>query len=539
MLFAMEAGARGRPRTAEAGRGWWRNAAPTVAAIAATVVLPRLLVLHVSVIDWDESIYALIGQQWLAGYVPHETVYDHKPAGLFAIFALFQFAFGDSVFAVRMIPVVFVGATAALVARIAWMTLGHGCWTAALAAALYGLLTLANGGLASNTELLVNLFIVLAVFLLLAQGLDRRVSVIGALAAGGSLGLAFQVNFLAGVLVAGVAAFYFAWMAAREPPAAFAARYFANGAWMVAGFLVAGVIVTLPIALYGDLRDYLGMKLSYLGSYPGVDNTGVAVRRVAEALVPHWPFWALALLLGAAALRGGQASTSWLAPAAPRDARIVGWLTLCLFALFAAVASRRFYQHFFLFAAPPLVLLAVTFTKLLPMREDSRPILSLAVLLFGAAAPISAQETFLQGMRAQARVCRGLPADSVASTARYLSDRLGPGETIYVFDGQPVLYYLTRTIPPTRFAFPESHLREDVAMRLGMTPREAVQGILESKPRFIIAHPGPSGLGISPAGVLLQESLDRDYLPARNLEPAAPMHLYVRMDAGSAAAGAR
>ena len=525
--------AKDRPRTAATGAERWRDAAPTCAAIAATVVLPRLLVLNISVIDWDESIYALIGQQWLAGHVPHETVYDHKPAGLFAIFALFQFVFGDSVLAVRMIPIVFVGATAAILARIAWITLGQGRWTAALAAALYGMLTLANGGFASNTEILVNLFVVLAVFLLLAQGLDQRVSATGSLAVGASLGLAFQVNFLSGVLIAGVAAFYLVWMVAREPVAAIVARYFANGALMLAGFVAAGAIMTLPIALYGNLPDYLGMKLAYLGGYPGIDEISVALRRVSEALVPHWPFWAIFALLCVAAARGSEASEGWWAPAAPRDARILGWLTLCLFALLAAIASRRFYQHFFLFATPPLVLLAVTFARLVRMPDESRPILGLALLLFSVAAPVSAQEIVLQGIRARLRACHGLPADPIAGTGRYLSERLRPGETIYVFDGQPILYFMTRTVPPTRFAFPESHLREDVAARLGLAPREEVRGILERKPRFIVAQPGPSGLGISAAGVLLKEALDRDYVRARALEPAAPEHVYMRKDAAS------
>ena len=531
MLFAMGDEVRERPRDAAAAEGKWRAAAPTVAAIAASVVLPRLLVLNISVIDWDESIYALIGQQWLAGHVPHETVYDHKPAGLFAIFALFQLAFGDSMFAVRMIPIVFVGASAAIIARIAWITLGRERWTAALAAALYGLLTLANGGLASNTELLVNFFIILAVLLLLAQQLDRRVSAAGSLAVGASLGLAFQVNFLSGVLAAGVGAFYFAWMAARGPVASFATRYFANGAWMLAGFLAAGIVVTLPIALYGNLGDYVAMKLAYLGSYPGIGDVAIAIRRISEAVVPHWPFWAIVVLLGAVSARGGAASAGWCAPASPRDPRIIGWLTLCLFAVLAAVASRRFYQHFFLFAVPPLVLLAVTFTRLLSMPAESRRIFGVAILLFGFAAPITAQQVFLQGIRAQVRVSRGFPADTVAATARYMSDRLLPGETIYVFDGQPILYFLTRTLPPTRFAFPESHLREDVATRLGMTPRAAVRGILERRPRFVVAYPGPSGLGVSPAGVLLKEALDRDYLAARALEPGAPQHLYIRKEA--------
>src|SRR5688572_14258808 len=80
---------------------------PAIVAILATVVLPRLLMLNVSVIDWDESIYALIGQQWVQGHVPHETVFDHKPIGLYAIFASFFLVFGDAVWAIRLIPIAF------------------------------------------------------------------------------------------------------------------------------------------------------------------------------------------------------------------------------------------------------------------------------------------------------------------------------------------------------------------------------------------------------------------------------------------------
>jgi hypothetical protein len=227
------------------------------------------------------------------------------------------------------------------------------------------------------------------------------------------------------------------------------------------------VLVTLPIALYGNLGDYLGLKLAYLGDYPGVESASVALRRTSEALLPYWPYVALLVALGAAALRGASASRpAWCAPASPRDERIVAWIALASFALFAALASRRFYQHFFLFMVPPLVLLAVSFARLAAITESWRRFLLVWMLLFGLAAPMSAQETFLSGIRA------------------------------YVFDGQPVLYFLTRTTPPTRFAFPESHLRDDVAARFGTTPRESVRRILQRNPRFVVAQPGPSGLGI-------------------------------------------
>jgi hypothetical protein len=172
-----------------------------LAAILLTVVIPRLMMLHVSVIDWDESIYALIGQQWLAGHVPHETVFDHKPIGLYAIFAAFFAVFGDTIPAIRLIAVVFVAATAWLLARLAQDHFGRDRALGGVIAGLYGLLTLTNGGLATNTEILINFFIVLAIYVIVTRRLDQRTSLPAALAAGASLGVALQVNYLAAVLL--------------------------------------------------------------------------------------------------------------------------------------------------------------------------------------------------------------------------------------------------------------------------------------------------------------------------------------------------
>ena len=207
----------------------WAATAPLAAAVALAVVLPRLIVLYVSVIDWDESFYALIAQQWLAGHVPYETVFDHKPIGLYAIFASFFLLFGDSVIAIRLIALVFVAATAVLLGRAAEAQFGRSPWLAAWVAALYGIASLANGGLATNTEILVNFFVVLALWLVVASDPQSRLSVPRCVAIGGSLGLAFQVNYLAGILAAGAAGFYLCWIWNSQPLDVLTRRYIRDG----------------------------------------------------------------------------------------------------------------------------------------------------------------------------------------------------------------------------------------------------------------------------------------------------------------------
>ncbi len=514
-------------RQRDGATGGWATAMPTAVAIFATVLVPRLLMLNVSVIDWDESIFALIAQQWTDGHVPDETVFDHKPIGLYAIFAAFFLAFGDTIWAIRLIPIVFVAATAALLSGLVQLQFGRDRMLAALAAALYGLLTLTNGGFATNTEILVNFFVVLSVYVIVASGLDRSASLIAGLLAGASLGMALQTNYLSAILVIGVAGFYLAWMYPASADAGLVRRYLLNGTYMFCGFLLTAIVVHLPLLLFGDLPAYFSMRAAYLTGYPGVSGS-VAMRRIAEALAPYWPFYTLALLLALYAIPRKGSQRRWDTGEARTDRRVVAWLVMGAFALWAALASRRFYGHFFLYSTPALVMLAAAFLRLACPAGRLRGFCALWLAFMAGASALNARENLQRGYRAHVRAHHGAPADSVAQAGEYMAKRLRPGETIYVHDGQPILYFMTRTVPPTRFAFPETHLNPEVAGRLGFTPDEAVQAILEREPRFIVTRPRADGAELPESSARLHESLDRLYVPVSELDAAAPEFVYER-----------
>lgn len=512
---------------------WRALGMPTLAAIIVTVLIPRLAMLNVSVIDWDESIYALIGQQWVEGHVPHQTVFDHKPIGLYAIFAAFFVAFGDTIQAIRLIPIVFVAATACLLARLAQIP-GPDRMLGGVAAALYGLLTLTNGGLATNTEILVNFFVVLSGYLIVFHRLDLRESFPASLAVGASMGMALQVNYLAAILLAGIVGFYLACMAPLQPKTRLLRRVVVNGTYMLCGFLLVSIAIHLPVLLYGNLADYFALKLRYLTGYQGVDEPGVALRRISEALTPYWPFYTLTLVLLASALRRrSTAQHSSDSGDALAERRVVAWIVLCAFALLAALASRRFYQHFFLFSVPALVMLAVAFLRMAVPQGRLRSLLAVWMLLMASVSIIDARDQLVRGMRSHARIFEGAPADSIAEVGEYLAKRLRPGEAIYVHDGQPILYFMTRTVPLTRFAFPDTHLKSEVAGRLGFTPYDAVEAILEREPRFIIAGPLSANTEMTNAAILLRDTLDRDYVPVSVGDVGAPRGIYERTVAGT------
>jgi hypothetical protein len=405
-----------------------------------------------------------------------------------------------------------VAATGVLLARLAVLQFEADRWLAAMAAANYGLLTLANGGLATNTELLVNLFVVIAMHGLVAWRLDSQVSVPGSLLVGASLGMAFQVNLLSGFLIVGVAAAYYLLLAPADEYGRPLRRYVINGSVMFAAFVLAGVALHLPVLLYGDIADFMQLKLAYLHDYEGIGDFATALRRISESLVVHAPFHALLIVLAVAAARNRWKSAgAGGADGDPRDRRILAWIAFTALAFAAALASRRFYHHFFLFLAPGFAMLAIAFLQLLCPAGPVRRACALWLLLMAGISALSVHEELVRGMRAGQRARAGQPADHLAEVAQFLSERLRPGETIYVFDGQPILYFLTRTVPPTRFAFPEAHLLEHVAMRFGATPEESVRRILEREPRFVVANPASIGAGDSRAAAVMRDALARDY----------------------------
>jgi 4-amino-4-deoxy-L-arabinose transferase-like glycosyltransferase len=134
-------------------------------------------VLFRSVLDWDESLYVLMAQRWLQGHLPYTTIWDNKPLGIYAIFALFIAIFHNPVLAIRLATSLFAAVTAIIVWRLAPLLLGTA--TPALSARLAGLAaaafiigSLSNDGLSANTELFMECFSAAAILAALHPGID-------------------------------------------------------------------------------------------------------------------------------------------------------------------------------------------------------------------------------------------------------------------------------------------------------------------------------------------------------------------------------
>ena len=79
--------------------------APLVLALA--VVATRAIWLGDPAADYDEQLYSLIGLRWLDGALPYADLWDRKPAGLFALFAMAHAVGGPSPVAYQVLAMAF------------------------------------------------------------------------------------------------------------------------------------------------------------------------------------------------------------------------------------------------------------------------------------------------------------------------------------------------------------------------------------------------------------------------------------------------
>ncbi len=480
-----------------------------LAALPALVLAIRWASFLPSVIDWDESLYLLQAREWLRGNWPFSGVWDMHPPGAPAAIALAFLIFGESLGTVRLLGAFCVIATGyALIALVRVMggprSLGYA------AALLYAAHSLQLGGLASNTEILFAPLVVSSLALALARGpLWPRLIGMGVLI--GCALLIKQVVTPEGCLAYAI----FAWPLLR------ARRWgmlFATAAAYAALCLAPTALVAGIYALRGEFGIW-------------VESTILAPLQYAAGRIPlEGMFWRIAL--AALALRWllALALAAMLFarqdPVLRRLARF-GLLWLATGAL-AVAGPGFFFPHYFLILVPPLALLggigAYAFVRFIGV---ARLRLAMAAIIGFAAVDMMAVDLT---PRLQRGFSMGTP-DTPRRMAALMNDELQPGDTIFVPNYQPVVYFLTQARLPTRFPFPV-HLTGSFANLAGVDTDAEVARILASKPRFIVLD-RTEWFGMRPSAMsMLTEALEEGYeLAASFAEERGTVELWRRLEA--------
>src|ERR1051326_4518261 len=124
---------------------------------AALVLVLRASTFFHSVENWDESLYLLMARSVLDGHPLYPEIWDHKPPGIFFLFAAAPLAFGRSVLSIRLLAWLAVTASCVLLFLVGRRLRSR--TTGVVAGLLYAVFSLNDGGLASNGELFFTPFL--------------------------------------------------------------------------------------------------------------------------------------------------------------------------------------------------------------------------------------------------------------------------------------------------------------------------------------------------------------------------------------------
>ncbi len=465
-----------------------RSSAPVLLGLLAAAFVIRLPVLFDSVVDWDESLYLLISDDLLRGVLPYQETWDHKPPGIFYVFALAQSIFGGGVVAIRLLGTL----SAALGAyglhqllRLLWPQ-NRAAGTAALA---YILLFAANGGLATNTEVVFGALVIGGFYAGLVGSSEGTRSLAWWVMAGIAFGLAFGIKYVAAFDLLGFAALHIAFVrAARDRSLAPAmGQTIRAGLVVFASFTLTLVAMVLPFIWSGTIADIYEYTLVFNARYASTSIHGGAILQGLNALLAFSGAGLAALAL-----------VFWREAGLRLDPRSLGiglaiylWLA---FDVLSVLFQGRLFPHHCLQLVAPLALLFGVFADLVQervsgARRASRGAVAVFLLLaLTLMGPI--QELGWRSLRLLRNAVAGdLHRDDLPfRIAREIRSDLRPGEAIYVYNDQHVIYHLAEARIPTRYPFALHLQHELVAEGMGFDAAAEVRRIMASQPRYVVVR---------------------------------------------------
>ena len=471
----------------------WRLA--IVLVLAAVAI--RALQYGNPTIHIDDQFYLLVGDRMWGGALPYVDIWDRKPVGLFLLYAAIRVLPGDGILAYQLVATLFAAATAFVLARIAARVAPPAA--AFVAALLYLLVLMANGGDGGQSPVFYNLLVALAALAVL-RVVERRMTLArGGAAAMALFGVAIQVKYTALFegLYFGIALLVTGWRGG-ERPARLAAL--ATG-WIALALLPTALALGWYVAI-GQGEAFVFANFVSIFQRPAEPAGEVAMR--AWRIVVH----VLPLAIPAEVALSRPAA--WHGTPAMRRL-LTGWAVAAI----AAVAIfGSYFDHYALPLLPPLA--AVAAPALLAGCWGRT---ATAALLAGAA--FVGFDTIHNRQQA-----RGTGED-VRAIARRIHGSL------YVFNGDPVLYLLTDAPVPTPYVFPPHLSERRDRDALGVDADAEIARIMGTRPRYVVTRTiGPRFPDRDPASFAeMDRALAEHYrLVAHERKRARTLLLYERRD---------
>ncbi len=456
---------------------WSRTDRGIAILLVLAAALIRLPAFKLSVINADESVFALAAREVVWGHLPYTTMFDIKPIGSTLIIAAFFKLLGIGIVPLRLAGLVAVSITGIIIFHLGRLLSGSRL-QGVCAAILYLSFSTTLDGNATMTEILLAPFSAASVLVLvrvLGAGGDRHH--VGAFALAGVLcGLAVLIKITPIVPLGLVAILVAAWMLFERRVAATAAitSLVVFGACAAAPFVLAFAVY----AAHGLGHVYYFDNLGFARYYVVRPHPAIVIKSLLSVALALWPLVAggVICLIDLLAARRRRAP--------PKPVLILGLVWLAG-ELVASSAGLRFYDHYFIPEIAPLALLAaagldVLIRRVLPFDGRRQGMLLLATSLALSIALSSDDVAILRDLGGPDQTQR------IAAALRRL-DQGHPPSLLVTTDHEPLLYILTGASLPSRFGNPEHLFGEAPQTAMIRTdPVAEIRKIFASHPRLVV-----------------------------------------------------
>lgn len=452
-----------------------------LAALAAAALLIRMPHFGDPAFTIDEQFYLLVGDRMLHGALPYVDIWDRKPIGLFLIYAGTRLLGGAGFWQYQAVATLFAIGTAFLIYRIARIATGRG--PALVSGLLYLLwIELAEGG-GGQSPVFYNLLVAGAALALIRsgnaddEGRFRRLSLLAMLLTG----LAIQVKY--SVLAEGLCfgLLLTAWSVARLGPRRGAAHV----------LLLALVALGPTIAAFAFYAGIGQARAFWFANFASIlmraPTPAAALHFRVEMTVLRLIPLGLCIAVGLGLL--------WRSRSAQADRWRLVMLACCAASIFGVFEIGTLYSHYILPAFVPFCAAAAPAFS----RRPTGPLLA----LLAAALPAHAMQwpDFATTQRHRTEIAR---------LAALIPPDVDKG-CLQMFDGPPVLDYLSHGCAMSRFVFPDHLSAALEAHAIGVDPSAELRHILAQRPEAITIGETDVRIPNAATFAIMRAALARDY----------------------------
>ncbi len=393
------------------------------------------------VIDEDEAWYATAARVINSGGLLYRDAVDLKPPLIFYFYACSFATFGDDLRILHGVTVVWVLATALIIARIT-SRLTEQADAPYLSALLYVLFTptFVPQALATNGEILMNLPLALSAFLFLRS---ERPSPIHVFLSGLFGGIAFLFKYQSGILLGVLLAYILMiklWLSHRRPEK----TAFVQSLFLVGGFTSVLAALFSFFRYLGNWEDFYFWGWRYNFIFMSDFTWAYFFKRFFDLTPRFVVVWLILWIFGFAGTKQAMRN--------PREIP-AGYHLAILWLVGSALAvciGGKFFGHYYIQLLPPLTILAaVSLAAWWQGNSNAKHVKRLrAAILAGIFMPPIIY--LATNWREEQKRMQGenLYFQNLATEVQKLSVE---GEKIFVWGRMPELYYFSQRLPASRF----------------------------------------------------------------------------------------